>query len=164
MTRLEYNRKILKYLWDNKEFNDIMNDNIGNYEDMIGCYQAMENSIELYPQQRFGQLFCNYWGGDYRSDNPSKLTTDLQNYLFPGKYDPFFEESAETYYRLVGPPEELKKEFEEKKGKQVFFEYKDKTIRGELTGLEFNPYNLTWQWLINDGEYYINTNKSITLL
>lgn len=162
MNRQEYNRKILKYLWDNKEFNEIMDDNISNYEDMIGCYQAMKNSVELYPQQRFGQLFCNYWGGDYRSENPSKLTKDLQNYLFPDNSDPFFEESKYTYYRLTKEiPEQYKKELEEKKGKKVYYASGDNTKVGTLESLFLDPIG-SWHWVIDGNK--VSTSKSITLL
>lgn len=55
-----------------------------------------------YPQQRAGQIVCNYICPDYRWE-PSKDSQRIMLSLFNIKYDPFFEESTETLERLQKP-------------------------------------------------------------
>lgn len=55
--------------------------------------------IEQYPNQRFGQLICNYVCNDYTSLEPSNFTKFLMSELFITS-DPFFEESSETLERF----------------------------------------------------------------
>ena len=46
--------------------------------------RALEAFVEVYPNQRFGQIICNYFLPEYREK------------------DPFFEESTVTLERLKG--------------------------------------------------------------
>lgn len=92
MKRQEYNYKILEFL--RKEFPE--NDEI---------YDSFEEYIEHFPAQRFGQIFCNYICPDYRNMQVTEYTAILLNKWFKINFDPFFEESSETYKRLC-----LKKE------------------------------------------------------
>lgn len=80
-TRLEYNEKIL----------ELIKDNVSN-----GTYTLLEEKVHEFPQQRFGQLIVNYL---YISDTVAK---EVQK-IFPSypQRDPFFEESSETYERLL---------------------------------------------------------------
>ena len=55
---------------------------------------------EEYPQQRAGQIICNYICPDYRSQSISTETNTILETLFPGNPDPFFEESITTLKRL----------------------------------------------------------------
>lgn len=80
-TRLEYNEKILELIKD--EVSD-------------GTYALLEEKVHEFPQQRFGQLMVNYL---YISNTVEK---EVQK-IFPSypQRDPFFEESSETYERLL---------------------------------------------------------------
>lgn len=55
---------------------------------------------EECPQQRAGQIICNYICPDYRSQSISTETNTILETLFPGNPDPFFEESITTLKRL----------------------------------------------------------------
>lgn len=55
---------------------------------------------EEYPQQRAGQIICNYICPDYRSENTSAKTKAILRIMFPNDPDPFFEESAVTLKRI----------------------------------------------------------------
>lgn len=61
-----------------------------------------EELAKAYPQQRAGQIICNYICGDYRDGEGavSPQTHEILNELFPGNPDPFFEESGVTFKRL----------------------------------------------------------------
>lgn len=166
MNRQEYNKKIRDYLLNNKEFNHKL-DSIMKKEDVTWenseFYEFLDELIKQFPQQRFGQLFCNYIGGDYRSPNPNELTTWLQEYLFaPGNYDPFYEESKYTYYRLTREiPEVYKKTLEELKGKKVYYADGDNTKVGTLKSLFMDSFG-DWCWIIDENK--VSTSKSITML
>lgn len=57
--------------------------------------------IEAYPEQRFGQIICNYICPDYRSERPSSITEHwLKTNIFPNNMDFFYEEPWETFERL----------------------------------------------------------------
>ena len=56
---------------------------------------------EEYPQQRAGQIICNYICPDYRSENTSAKTKAILRIMFPNDSDPFFEESTTTLNRLL---------------------------------------------------------------
>ena len=158
MDRQEYNKKICDYLLSNEEF-------ISKLESVdadLTFINTLYLLIEDHPQQRFGQLVCNYMTPDYRNATPSDVTLWLQEYLFPGNPDPFFEESKVTYYRLTGEvPEYLKKELEEKKGKKVYYADGDNTKVGTLESLFLDPIG-SWHWVIDGNK--VSTLKSITLL
>lgn len=83
MKRQEYNNKILYLIDIDEELREYLKD----------C-------IKAFPQQRFGQIICNYVCADYRSSEVSEHTKNLMNMLFPGNPDPFFEESETTFNRL----------------------------------------------------------------
>lgn len=53
------------------------------------------------PQQRAGQIICNYICADYRDPEPMNPTKVILEALFPGNPDPFFEESYVTLKRLT---------------------------------------------------------------
>lgn len=57
--------------------------------------------IEKYPQQRFGQIICNYVCTDYRDPEPNLHTKVIMDALFPDVSDPFYEESTVTLKRLL---------------------------------------------------------------
>lgn len=62
--------------------------------------EMFEGLSYIYPQQRAGQIICNYICPDYRSLEPCTNTRLIMDSLFPINMDPFFEESSETYNRL----------------------------------------------------------------
>ena len=65
----------------------------------------LEDLIERYDQQRFGQIICNYVCGDYRDRKVSQFTQQFMEKFFKINFDPFYEEPKETLERL-------KKEYE----------------------------------------------------
>jgi hypothetical protein len=87
MKRQNYNYKILETI-QNK---------LPEFE---AYYDEIENYIEKCPQQRFGQILCNYICWDYRDKQCDWEHRKLLNTIFPNNPDPFFEESSETYLRL----------------------------------------------------------------
>lgn len=89
MNRQQYNYRIL----------DLVVDTEICYE-LTYCYWDIIELIANYPDQRFGQIICNYVCSDYRTSNPSLFTRRVMDKLFPDNPDPFFEESSETYKRL----------------------------------------------------------------
>lgn len=86
MTRHEANNKILDLIQDNVVVSKVIAD--------------IQEHIDEYPQQRFGQIICNYIFPDYRDSDPSVETKAFMNAIFPNDPDPFYEESVETYNRL----------------------------------------------------------------
>lgn len=86
MTRQEANTKILSIIKANCIAADFVMD--------------IQECINKYPQQRFGQIICNYICPDYRDSEPSIETKAFMNAIFPENPDPFYEESVETYNRL----------------------------------------------------------------
>lgn len=154
MNRQEYNRKILDFL--------IKKECI--WEDS-GIYDKLKECIEIFPQQRFGQIVCNYICGDYRDKIISDFTKEFMNIIFPDNPDPFFEESHYTYYRLTREiPENLKKELDEKKGKRVYYKLDNgSTGTGILSGVCINPWSDEWNWKIEDKKL-ISTNIHLKLL
>lgn len=97
MNRLEYNQKIYDILKDSE---------IGKTRMLYSNFafksiaEQFKEFIEEYPNQRAGQIFCNYICYDYREECPRIETTVIMGTLFPNNYDPFFEESSETFNRL----------------------------------------------------------------
>jgi hypothetical protein len=87
MSRKEFNLKLLEELKKRPEF-----------EMIIGYLPEL---IEKYPDQRFGQLFCNYIFPEYRYRSYLMSIFKFMDEIFPGNPDPFFEESSETYNRYV---------------------------------------------------------------
>lgn len=98
MTRKEYNLEILKYLSEHTKREDIENHLM--YDDGLNVLNEIKVLIEHYPQQRFGQIICNYICPDYRDENQIPDSKWIMNNWFDISFDPFFEESKETYERL----------------------------------------------------------------
>lgn len=72
-----------------------------NEELVRGIARDFLDLANRYPDQRAGQIICNYICGDYRDPerlNPTKVILEA---LFPGNPDPFFEESYITLKRLT---------------------------------------------------------------
>jgi hypothetical protein len=67
--------------------------------ELIGCSEHIKELVEKYPQQRFGQIICNYIYPEYRTTEDEDTLKFMKKY-FDIPYDPFFEESSETYNRL----------------------------------------------------------------
>lgn len=97
MTRKDYNKIILDTLQEKKFFENFVNDDIA--QDM---YDIIEEKMFDCPQLRFGQIMCNQIYPDYRERNETGLN-QIFDMLFYGSTcsDPFYEESEETYKRLV---------------------------------------------------------------
>ena len=89
MTRQEANKKIANILLGHEDIRIRM---VGGQLKML---------VYKYPQQRAGQIICNYLCSDYRGSTPSYTTQVILGELFPGNPDPFFEESTETLKRLT---------------------------------------------------------------
>ena len=100
--RQEFNRLISKELKQDPKLGSIITDIAEGDEEVF--YRILDDCIENLPQQRFGQIMCNYVLGDYRSPEPMKGTLEILSYIFPNNPDPFFEESYETYKRIHGIP------------------------------------------------------------
>ena len=60
----------------------------------------LESLAKEFPQQRAGQIICNYICSDYRDPVISVETKDIMDFLFPDDPDPFFEESVVTLKRV----------------------------------------------------------------
>ena len=97
MTRQEYNLKIFEQLRNNRFFNNFMERNMSNE-----VYEVLRDCIQDFPEQRFGQIFCNYVYPTYRDRDVMELNQVI-DMLFYGSTcsDPFYEESKETFQRLV---------------------------------------------------------------
>lgn len=75
---------------------------------LLGHYDARLRMVggqlkmlaDKYPQQRAGQIICNYICSDYRDQEPSSTTKVILDTIFPGDPDPFFEESVVTLERV----------------------------------------------------------------
>lgn len=61
----------------------------------------LEALSKEFPQQRTGQIVCNYICPDYRDQITSVETQATMNFLFPENPDPFFEESVITLKRII---------------------------------------------------------------
>ena len=61
----------------------------------------LETLAKEFPQQRAGQIICNYICPYYRDSIKSVETQSIMNFLFPEDPDPFFEESVVTLKRLI---------------------------------------------------------------
>lgn len=88
MTRQEANRKIIDFLNEKELLHEVFTN-------------TLEELIEKWPNQRFGQIICNYACPDYREAEVNSTTKLVMGVLFKNfKYDPFYEESIETLERL----------------------------------------------------------------
>lgn len=68
---------------------------------LIPLAQAFLELAKTCPQQRAGQIICNYLCPDYRDTTVSDETKRILETLFPNNPDPFFEESVTTLKRLT---------------------------------------------------------------
>lgn len=84
MTRQEANFEILRII----EY---------KYSDLVSTFNFL---INTYPDQRFGQICCNYVFPDYRDTEVSEETKQFMEDMFHIDMDPFYEESTETLNRL----------------------------------------------------------------
>lgn len=66
----------------------------------ISLPEAFKELAEAYPEQRAGQIFCNYLCPDYRDEEVSGGTKLILQSLFEDNPDPFYEESVVTLKRL----------------------------------------------------------------
>lgn len=98
MKRKEANLKIVDVLKTIPEVRDLQFwDNFGNVYLLPDLFREF---ADKYPQQRAGQIFCNYICPDYRLKEVSAKTEQIINTLFNIDYDPFYEESVDTLKRL----------------------------------------------------------------
>ena len=80
-------------------YNLLMNSSIKNdYPELIDNFKSI--SIK-YPEQRIGQIFCNFLCADYMESNPCEETIYLMGTLFNDNKDPFYEESDVTIRRWM---------------------------------------------------------------
>ena len=79
----------------NLELANILKDTAWNH---LGI--QLESLAKEFPQQRAGQIVCNYICPDYRDSINSAETQAIMNFLFPDDPDPFFEESVVTLERV----------------------------------------------------------------
>lgn len=96
MKRQDYNKEIINHLNNRKFF-----ENFFNEEMSVKIYETLEDCIMDYPDQRFGQIFTNYIYPDYRLRTEESLNHIMDMLFYNVKMDPFYEESSETYHRLV---------------------------------------------------------------
>lgn len=89
LTRLEANLKIAEILKETP------------LEEKFALGTKLAELANKFPDQRAGQIVCNYICPDYRSGNPEQPTTEIMETVFPNDPDPFFEESIETLMRLT---------------------------------------------------------------
>lgn len=98
-TRQQFNFALYNYLIEDKGLGEIIVNVAGACSEET-FFEILLDCIKSHPQQRFGQIICNYLLPDYRNESPGKGTPEIMNYLFPNNPDPFFEESEETYKRI----------------------------------------------------------------
>lgn len=94
---MTYNEKIQARQESNLTIADLLKDTSLNVDGLIDRFAGY---AKVYPQQRAGQIICNYIADDYRSAKPSEFSKNLISTLFPGDPDPFFEESVDTLERI----------------------------------------------------------------
>ena len=95
MTRQDYNKIILNDLKRQDFFEKFIPD-----ETSVEVYDILEECMEIYPDQRFGQIFTNYIYPDYRSRTEDGLNQVMDMLFYKCGCDPFYEESSETVKRL----------------------------------------------------------------
>lgn len=116
----------------------------------ISLPEAFKELSEAYPQQRAGQIFCNYLCPDYRDKD--------------GKIDRYY--NLDEILRLDIDPK-TKQEFKDKFGKMVYFDSNDSCKVGKLCGLEEN-YQLSMLYYIissaNNEKIFVPTYQSLSLV
>ena len=96
--RQNFNKQILTLL----KFDEFFNSMLEYHNVVVEFFENVNEKIEAYPEQRFGQIITNYIFWDYRDKYPSHVTVGCMDYLFGDCYcDPFYEESNETYRRII---------------------------------------------------------------
>lgn len=96
--KMTWKEMIEKRQWANERILEVLKDDPWIKEN----FDFVKRMIKQYPDQRFGQIICNYICPSYRDYNPIQEEIDCMARLFPGGYDPFYEESVETLNRLMG--------------------------------------------------------------
>ena len=98
MTRQEANLKLVNILKNIPKVRDIQF--CDSYNNVYLFPEIFEIFANKYPQQRAGQIICNYICPDYRNKEVSVSTKIIMEALFPDNPDPFYEESEVTLKRL----------------------------------------------------------------
>lgn len=98
MTRQEANLKLVNILKNIPKVRDIQF--WDSYNSVYLFPEIFEIFANKYPQQRAGQIICNYICPDYRNKEVSVSTKTIMEALFPDNPDPFYEESEVTLKRL----------------------------------------------------------------
>ena len=96
MNRQDYNKAILTCLKDKKFLESFYSDYHSSQ-----LYERLNDCIEQYPDQRFGQIFTNYIYPDYRTRNDIVMNSVMDMLFYNVKCDPFNEESESTCKRLA---------------------------------------------------------------
>ena len=98
-SRKTYNEKCLNIL----KFNDKFNKALIRHDNLTYFFDKTKKMINNHPEQRFGQILCNYILPNYQFDldYADDKDNELMNIVFENYFnDPFFEESIDTYNRL----------------------------------------------------------------
>ena len=96
MKRQDYNLMITEHLNKRKFF-----ENFFDEETCQKVYETLNDCTMDYPDQRWGQIFTNYVYPDYRQRTENSLNHIMDVLFYGVEMDPFFEESEDTYHRLV---------------------------------------------------------------
>lgn len=96
MKRKDFNLKIYEDLKRQNFFGQFFDKKTANRVD-----ETLYDCINDYPEQRFGQIFTNYIYPDYRSRTEPAMNMIIDVLFYGVEMDPFFEESEDTYHRLV---------------------------------------------------------------
>jgi hypothetical protein len=70
------------------------------YPQFNNYYSKLKEKITDYPNQRFGQIICNYICSDYYNKDAPSETLEFVQTIFPNNPDPFYEESYTTLKRI----------------------------------------------------------------
>lgn len=95
--RQEFNKKVSDLLKKDNNLKVLLDAIDQDFEEF---FETLDDLIEGHPQQRFGQIVCNYIFWNYREDDMPEMARKTFEYIFPINFDPFYEESYETWERL----------------------------------------------------------------
>lgn len=97
MNRKDWNEKIYYLL----KFDKSLNACLVKHNKMDYFFDRLWKMIHQYPDWRFGQILYNKFAPLYEQRLEGEFEEELMYVLFySSKYDPFYEESEETYKRL----------------------------------------------------------------
>lgn len=134
--------------------------------------------INMYPDQRAGQIITNYICPDYRNLSCER-TERIITSIFTCDLDPFYEESVDTlkrfqetcrYYEVeeilvLDIDMHIKQIVTDALGKLVYFDYNGRCKTATLAGLEQMGESLRYiLWDSNGNELMLSTNFEITPL